>query len=50
MIELLTNYNIIGMVLALTMLIVGSVIDVWKRIISTFQNRMPRNPPRIISP
>jgi len=31
MIESLTNYNIIGMVLALTMLIVGSIIDVWKR-------------------
>jgi len=31
MIEYLTNYNIIGMGLALTMLIVGSVIDVWKR-------------------
>jgi len=31
MIESLTNYNMIGMGLALTMLIVGSVIDVWKR-------------------
>jgi len=31
MLELLTNYNIIGMVLALTMLIIGSVIDIWKR-------------------
>ena len=31
MLELLTNYNIIGMVLALTMLIVASIIDVWKR-------------------
>jgi len=30
MIELL-NYNIIGMLLALTMLIVGSIIDIWKR-------------------
>ena len=30
MMELL-NYNIIGMMLALTMLIVGSVIDIWKR-------------------
>jgi preflagellin peptidase FlaK len=29
--EFLTNYNIIGMVLALTMLIVASIIDVWKR-------------------
>ena len=27
----LLNYNIIGMMLALTMLIVGSVIDIWKR-------------------
>jgi len=31
MIESLTNYDIIGIVLALTMLIVGSIIDVWKR-------------------
>ena len=31
MIEELTNYNIIGIGLALTMLIVGSIIDVWKR-------------------
>ena len=31
MIESLTNYNIIGIGLALTMLIVGSIIDVWKR-------------------
>jgi len=31
MIEFLTNYNIIGIGLALTMLIVGSIIDVWKR-------------------
>jgi preflagellin peptidase FlaK len=31
MIESLTNYNLIGIVLALTMLIVGSIIDVWKR-------------------
>lgn len=31
MIEDLTNYNIIGIGLALTMLIVGSIIDVWKR-------------------
>ena len=30
MIELL-NYNTIGMMLALTMLIVGSIIDIWKR-------------------
>ena len=30
MMELL-NYNIIGMMLALTMLIVGSIIDIWKR-------------------
>ncbi len=31
MIESLTNYEIIGIGLALTMLIVGSIIDVWKR-------------------
>ena len=31
MIESLLNYNIIGIGLALTMLIVGSVIDIWKR-------------------
>ncbi len=31
MIESLTNYSIIGIGLALTMLIVGSIIDVWKR-------------------
>ncbi|MEK0368273.1 MAG: A24 family peptidase C-terminal domain-containing protein [Nitrosopumilus sp.] len=31
MIESLTNYYIIGIGLALTMLIVGSIIDVWKR-------------------
>jgi preflagellin peptidase FlaK len=31
MIEELTNYNIIGIGLALTMLILGSIIDVWKR-------------------
>ncbi|MGI0057890.1 MAG: A24 family peptidase C-terminal domain-containing protein [Nitrosarchaeum sp.] len=31
MIEQLQNYNIIGIELALTMLIVGSAIDVWKR-------------------
>ncbi len=31
MIEDLTNYNIIGIGLALTMLIVGSIIDIWKR-------------------
>ena len=31
MLELFTNYNIIGMVLALTMLIVASIIDIWKR-------------------
>jgi len=30
MMELL-NYNIIGMILALAMLIVGSIIDIWKR-------------------
>lgn len=30
MMELL-NYNVIGMMLALTMLIVGSIIDIWKR-------------------
>jgi len=31
MIESLTDYNIIGIVLAITMLIVGSIIDIWKR-------------------
>jgi len=31
MIEYLTNYHIIGIGLALVMLIVGSIIDVWKR-------------------
>ena len=31
MIESLTNYSIIGIGLALIMLIVGSIIDVWKR-------------------
>jgi len=31
MIEYLTNYNMIGIGLALVMLIVGSIIDVWKR-------------------
>jgi preflagellin peptidase FlaK len=31
MIEPLTNYSIIGIGLALTMLIVGSIIDIWKR-------------------
>ena len=31
MIESVTNYDIIGIGLALTMLIVGSIIDVWKR-------------------
>ena len=31
MLEFLTNYNILGMVLAVTMLIVASIIDVWKR-------------------
>ncbi len=31
MIESLTNYEITGIGLALTMLIVGSIIDVWKR-------------------
>ena len=31
MIETLTNYEIIGIGLALTMLIVGSIIDYWKR-------------------
>lgn len=29
--DILTNYDIIGIGLALTMLIVGSIIDVWKR-------------------
>lgn len=27
----LSNYNIIGVMLALTMLIIGSIIDIWKR-------------------
>jgi preflagellin peptidase FlaK len=31
MFEYLTNYDTIGIILALTMLILGSVIDVWKR-------------------
>jgi len=31
MIEGLTDYNIIGIGIALTMLLVGSIIDVWKR-------------------
>jgi len=31
MIELLTNYNIVGIGLALVMLVVGSIIDIWKR-------------------
>ncbi len=31
MLDALTNYDIIGIGLALTMLIVGSIIDVWKR-------------------
>ncbi len=31
MIESLTNYSIIGIGLALTMLIIGSIIDIWKR-------------------
>jgi len=31
MIESLTNYSLIGIGIALTMLIVGSIIDVWKR-------------------
>jgi preflagellin peptidase FlaK len=31
MIESLTNYSIFGILLALTMLIVGSIIDIWKR-------------------
>lgn len=31
MIESLLNYNIIGIGLALTMLVIGSVIDIWKR-------------------
>ena len=31
MIELLINYNLAGIGLALTMLIVGSIIDIWKR-------------------
>ena len=31
MIESLTNYSTIGIGIALTMLIVGSIIDVWKR-------------------
>jgi len=36
MFELITNYEIIGIFLALTMLIIGSVIDVWKREIHDF--------------
>ena len=31
MIESLLNYNVIGIGLALTMLIIGSIIDIWKR-------------------
>ena len=31
MIESLLNYNIIGIGLSLTMLIIGSIIDIWKR-------------------
>ena len=31
MIENLTNYESIGVVIALVMLIVGSIIDIWKR-------------------
>jgi preflagellin peptidase FlaK len=31
LIESLLNYNIIGIGLALTMLIIGSIIDIWKR-------------------
>jgi len=31
MIENLTEYNFIGIILALTMLILGSIIDIWKR-------------------
>ncbi len=31
MFETLTNYELIGASLALTMLIIGSIIDVWKR-------------------
>lgn len=31
MIESLSNYEIIGILVALTMLIVGSIIDIWKR-------------------
>ena len=31
MFEYLTNYDTIGIILALTMLILGSIIDVWKR-------------------
>jgi preflagellin peptidase FlaK len=29
--EILSNYSVIGIVLALAMLVVGSIIDVWKR-------------------
>jgi len=31
MMDILTDYSILGILLALTMLIVGSIIDVWKR-------------------
>jgi len=31
MLEFLTNYNILGMVLAVTMLVIASIIDIWKR-------------------
>ena len=36
MIESVLNYNIIGIVIALTMLIGGSIIDIWKREIHDF--------------
>ena len=31
MFETLTNYEVIGIILALVMLILGSIIDIWKR-------------------
>ena len=36
MFETLTNYEIIGISLALVMLILGSIIDIWKREIHDF--------------
>lgn len=36
MIESLTNYDLIGIMLAITMLLIGSIIDLWKREIHDF--------------